>query len=252
MFVRTRGGGSPVVWIHGLGESGLCFEGVAAHARLGSWRHLLPDMPGYGRSAWPPVPLGLQGTVDHLAGWLRQHAATPVWVVGHSLGGVLAILLAERHPGVVRGLVDVDGNLSSDDCVFSAQAEAWSLDPFIHHGFEVLCQQVYRGGVEDKAQRGYYASLRLADPRTFHRHATELVALSRAGDLARRLAGLPVPHRYIAGVPRGVSPGSRSLLRRAGVASQDIQPAGHWPFIDQADAFATALARFLTATVGGA
>jgi len=100
-------------------------------------------------------------------------------------------------------------------------------------------------GLDDPAHRGYYASLRLADPRVFHRHAQDLVALSAAGDLARRLANLSMPARYLAGEPRGVSPRSVQALQAAGVPCSAVTPAGHWPFIDQPDAFAHVLVRFL-------
>jgi pimeloyl-ACP methyl ester carboxylesterase len=104
---------------------------------------------------------------------------------------------------------------------------------------------VYRAGVDDEAHRGYYASLRLCDPRVLHGHARELVELSGSERLARRLAALPQPARYLAGVPRGVVPHSLELLTEAGVPVVELTPSGHWPFIDRPDEFAAALREFL-------
>jgi pimeloyl-ACP methyl ester carboxylesterase len=254
MFVRCRvPGGRPlstVVLVHGLGESGLCFERLLGRPELGNHRLLVPDLPGYGRSAWPArrgAGSGddLAGIADHLAHWLGERGEGRVRIVGHSMGGVVGLLLAERHPDLVAGLIDVDGNKSAGDCLFSGRAAGETEDAFARGGFDEMRDDIYRQGLEDPALRGYYASLRLADPRVFHRHARELVTLSGRDDLARRLAARPEPRHYVAGSPRGACARSRELLGAAGVPTTEIAPSGHWPFIDQPDRFATLLATLL-------
>ena len=76
MVVREQGperGLGTILYIHGLGESGLSLEGIARRSELAGWRHLLPDLPGYGRSPWPELPLGLEAAMDHLAQWLETN-----------------------------------------------------------------------------------------------------------------------------------------------------------------------------------
>ncbi len=247
MFVRTRpgeAGARTLLWIHGLGESGLCFEEVARHPALDAASLVIPDLPGYGRSAWPATPATLAAIADQLAAWLRERALRPV-IVGHSMGGVIGVELAERHPDVVEQLVNVDGNVSIGDCAFSGRAAAFELPAFLDHGFAALRDVVYQGGATSPALRGYFASMALADPRAFHLHARELIAVSEPESMAARLAHLPRPVTYVAGAPDGACPRSRELLAGAGVATIEIAPAGHWPFLDQADAFAAALAATL-------
>jgi pimeloyl-ACP methyl ester carboxylesterase len=161
------------------------------------------------------------------------------------MGGVLAVLLAERHSRHVRRVIDVDGNVSLEDCVFSGQAAAMSLEQFCAGGFGDMRDQIYRQGVDDEALRGYYTSLRLCDPRAYHLSSAELIAESRPEDLAARLARLPVPVLYVAGSPRGASARSRELLARSHVPTVEISPSGHWPFIDQEAAFVASVRRFL-------
>jgi pimeloyl-ACP methyl ester carboxylesterase len=254
MFVRERawtGAENPsgtLVFVHGLGESGLCFEHLLSHPALEAWTMLIPDLPGYGRSAWPRHPASLEDHADHLAAWLAQRSmrgssplARPVTLIGHSMGGVVGILLCERHPDAVEHFIDVDGNLSLDDCVFSRQAIVQDLAEFIATGFQRLCESVYQEGFHDASRRGYYASMRLSDPRSFFRNSQELVQLSAAEALATRMGELRTRSAYIAGIPRGACARSLELLDQEGLHWIGVEDCGHWPFIDRPDEFVAIL-----------
>ena len=249
IFLREFGRGdraATVLWVHGLGESGLCFEGVLDRPELAAWRHLAPDLPGYGRTAWPGTASGLADLADLLADLAADlGGGGPVVVAGHSMGGVVALLVAERHPTLVRAVIDIDGNTTSDDCTFSGQAAAQDLAAFEDGGFDELRDRVYEAGVTQPAQRGYHASLKQAQPASFHLHSQELVAWSSTGDLARRRAAVRCPLLYVAGAPGGASAASRRLLDQARVGVAEVTPSGHWPFIDQPEAFVGVVASFL-------
>lgn len=250
MVVRRLGAGPEVVWIHGLGEHGQSFEAIARHPALAGFTHVMPDLPGYGRSAWPAVSAdegpardSLADLADQLAGWLAE--GPPRLLAGHSLGGVLATLVAERTS--VRAVLDIDGNLSRGDCTFSATAAAQDVVSFHAHGFARMRDDVYAGGLSEPALRGYHVGLTLASPEVFHANAVDLVALSTTETLAARLAATRVPALFIAGAPGGICARSHALLGEHGIRCEVIAPAGHWPFVDQPDAFAAAAAAFLRA-----
>jgi pimeloyl-[acyl-carrier protein] methyl ester esterase len=240
MTVRRWGTGPALVWIHGLGESSVSFDAIARHAALARFEHVLVDLPGYGRSPWPDVApsaaYGLDAVADRLAAWLSAMSPSPIAAIGHSMGGVLAQLVAER--GAVRAIVDVDGNLTRGDCTFSVQAIA---DPDPVRALAAVRDGVWARGQAEPALRGYHAALCFAAPHVFHRQAADLVAMSEPGDLAARLVALRVPALYIAGVPDGICPASRALLASLGARWVGIEPAGHWVYIDQPDAFARAV-----------
>jgi pimeloyl-ACP methyl ester carboxylesterase len=238
---RGAGQGTRVVWIHGLGESSVSFEPVVA--RLPGYVLVLVDLPGYGRSPWPGAALGLDEVAERLAYWLAGEP--PAVIIGHSMGGVLCTLVAEQ--AAVRGVVDIDGNLTRGDCTFSALASAYTLDDFVARGFAEMRAQVYADGAQRPELRTYHAAMCFASPPMFHRHALELVEMSTAGTLAPRLAALKVPALFVAGVPDGVCVESRALLDRLGVRWVGLEPAGHWVYLDQLARFTAEVDRFLTA-----
>jgi 3-oxoadipate enol-lactonase len=98
--IRTFEGGTgpPLLLVHGFGGAAWNFSELAP--LLPGRRLIIPDLPGHGASSPLPAPT-LTGFADVLAEVLDG----PVDVLGHSLGGVVALRLAERHPALVRRLV---------------------------------------------------------------------------------------------------------------------------------------------------
>ncbi len=217
-----------LLWVHGLGEHGGCFEAIVGHPRLTGFRSLTPDLPGYGDA--PPSGLTLAGLAEHLARWLAARGADDVTLIGHSMGGVIGVLLAERHPRAVRRLINVDGNVSSGDCTSSGR--------LVDHGRPALIAHVEEQARTDLAHRAYLPRLRATDPTTLAHHAHELVVMSALEELAARQAALAIPNVYVAGSPGGACARSIALLETAGVRTVPIAPSGHWPFIDQPELFA--------------
>lgn len=97
-----------VVFLHGLFGRGRNFSSMAARLQPEALS-LLVDLPNHGASAWT-AEFDYDAMVDALAEFLRaDFAATgPVDVVGHSMGGKVAMVLALRHPDLVRRLAVLD------------------------------------------------------------------------------------------------------------------------------------------------
>jgi 3-oxoadipate enol-lactonase len=96
------GEGPPLLLVHGLGGAAWNFTEMQPH--LAGRRLIVPDLPGHGGSS--PLPAAsLRGFADALVPLLDE----PVDVLGHSLGGVIALRLAERHPSLVRRVLVAAG-----------------------------------------------------------------------------------------------------------------------------------------------
>jgi pimeloyl-ACP methyl ester carboxylesterase len=241
-----------IVYIHGLGESGLCFERLIADDRLRRWTHLIPDLPGYGKSPWPAAPLKLEEFSDLLAQWLNEQGIKNSMIIGHSMGGVIGMILCEKYPECARVFINIEGNVSYDDCTISRTITATGLEEFISHGQERLLSKIYQGGFRDMTLRTYHASLLMCDPRSLYFNSRELVEISRSEEIPGRLSGLGVPTIYLLGSPRGTGAYSRSLLEAAGVKWVAIEDCGHWPFIEQKETFIDILVGYMNNTLGPA
>ena len=95
--------GSRVVFCHGLFGQGRNWT-QAAKALSADHRVLLLDMPNHGRSPWTETFDYLE-LADLVAAELGDE---PVALVGHSMGGKIAMCLALRHPELVERLAVVD------------------------------------------------------------------------------------------------------------------------------------------------
>ena len=108
VFVAT--GGRPfdpalpaVVMIHGAGFD---HSSWALHSRWFAhhgYSVLAPDLPGHGRSAGKPLPT-IADMADWIAALLDAAKAPKAKLVGHSMGSLIALETAARHPARVSGL----------------------------------------------------------------------------------------------------------------------------------------------------
>jgi len=103
----AAGEGAAVLLLHDAGTWSYSFR-ETIEALSDRYRVLAADLPGCGLSDKPPADdrvFDMDTLTDNLASFLRSEGAGAAVVVGHGWGGNVALALAARHPGAVRGLV---------------------------------------------------------------------------------------------------------------------------------------------------
>jgi 3-oxoadipate enol-lactonase len=112
--------------LHGwIASADLNWGGAYGPLAQAGYRVLAIDHRGHGRGLRPLVPFRLADCAADAAAALRELDAAPATVVGYSMGGAIAQLVARDHPDVVSGLV------------LSATAQHWQ-DPQTRRVFKAM------------------------------------------------------------------------------------------------------------------
>ena len=114
LYYAVQGTGRTLVLLHGGGDSGehsfeQQIELFSKHHRI-----IAPDQVGQGRTPDVPGPLSYSSMMQDTAELLHGMKIHRVDVVGFSDGGILALMLAARHPELVRRLVISGVNISPE------------------------------------------------------------------------------------------------------------------------------------------
>ncbi|MFD5768715.1 alpha/beta fold hydrolase [Streptomyces sp. NPDC127049] len=237
-WIDLPGEGPVRVFLHGLGCTAASdFAHIAAHPALGGGRALLVDLLGYGLSDRPAdFDYRPEGQAAAVAALLDHLDLTGVQLVGHSMGGAVALHLAAARPGRIARLVVAEPNLYAGGGAFSRPVARQPEEEFVRSGFARML------ALADRAD--YAARLRLADPRAVHRSAVALVegGAPEPGDV---LAGLTMPRAFLVG-EKSLPDTAAEQAAAMGVPVLEVPGAGHNMMLDNPDGFAAALAEALT------
>ena len=223
-----------IVYIHGLGTaSSSWFPYCAAHPGLREHRSILIDLLGYGYSDRPETFSYTMEDhariVAHLLDTLRLNDCI---IVGHSMGGSIAILLAQTHPDLVGSLIIAEGNLDPGPGLVSRIITSFSEADFVESGYAQ-----FMAGMLEAGARDYAHSLRAADPLAIHRSAISLIA-NRTPTYREILEGLPIPTSYIFGSDSLPDP-DEAALRDQGIHVAVVPNSGHDMMGDNPEGFSS-------------
>lgn len=114
LYVDDWGAGPPVVLAHGMWCDAGMFTGLARLLAPRA-RVLVPDFRAHGRSDVPGEEWSVGDLADDLAAMLDQLGVGPVLLAGFSMGGMMAVEFAVRHPDRLTGLVMIGSSASAED-----------------------------------------------------------------------------------------------------------------------------------------
>jgi pimeloyl-ACP methyl ester carboxylesterase len=263
---RACGDGPLIVLVHGITSSSECWREVMP--RLADrYTVVAPDLFGHGRSAKPrgDYSLGAYASgIRDLLGVLGYESGT---AVGHSLGGGVTLQFAYQFPEYTERLVlTSSGGLGKEvHPLLRAAALPGSelVLPLITSDFVLnvgtsvgrFIERIGLGTGPDLSEfaRGY-ASLADAEARQAFLHSLRAVidhGGQRVSALDRLYLAENMPTLFIWGEADPIIPIRHGRAAHAAVPNSrliEIPGAGHWPMLDDPDAFAEAVSDFVQST----
>jgi len=235
----------PILLLHGLFGSGVNWHGIAQ--QLAPRQVVVPDLRNHGRSFHDP-DFSYPSQATDLVALMDLLELERAWLVGHSMGGKVAMWLALEQPQRVAGMVAVDMAPVPYPNRFERIIEAMSVLnlrelPSRSAAHEQLAEQIPERAVRD------YLLQNLERDGDSWRWRVNLAGLQRGiGEMLGFPDSAPAPYtgpsHFIYG---GRSPymqaeqraAVRSLFPRAQL--QEVAAAGHWVYAEQPEGFLRAL-----------
>lgn len=255
--VTGRAGGEPLLLIQGLGADhrGWAFQRFALGRR---YRLYLVDNRGAGGSDKPSGTYDLEEMAEEALAVLDAEGVATAHVMGASMGGVLAQIIAVRHPERVRSLV-LACTASRHHTWRKDLLEGWA-DTAERRGMRALAPQAVRWLVGPRAHRRFHLPFRVLSPFVLNVPAHAFAAQARAilafpDDIRELLREVTVPTMVIVGSQDILTPLADSeelceLLPHAEL--HVIGGAAHGLMVEHAGTFNERVLDFLGRTVAAA
>ncbi len=234
--------GTPIVLVHGLGSRSSDWLPVARRLAR-HHRVVLVELPGHGETALPD-PLTLDAAAGSIDLGLAPAGDTPVILVGHSIGGLVAAAVAVRDPARVCGLVLVEAALSPQLDSAGCATVCRQLD----RGYDALLRSAYGAFGRDSVQGAtLYAEAATCDSVAMKRW----IRLAVSEDFSQRAAAIRCPVLAILAErtwPRDESWAAEArelgLDRIARLEPVRLAGCGHFVMLDRPADVAAAIERF--------
>ncbi|WP_367375502.1 alpha/beta fold hydrolase [Pseudomonas lini] len=218
---------APIVFLHGFGSTKEDYADIVQQAAFAGHPFVAYDAPGCGDSQCSDlsrisIPFLLKTALQVLEhfGIERFH------LVGHSTGGLTALMLAHQCPDRVLSFVDIEGNIAPEDCFLSRQIVDYPADdPEVF--FTAFIERARHAPAYASAL--YSASLRHKVRAGAVRGIFEsMVDLSDNADLMGKFLGLQCPRMFMYG-EQNASLSYLPHIQAQGVRLAPIAQCGHFP-----------------------
>ena len=239
----------PLVMVHGLFgplrffQPSIRMSGITVHT---------PDMLGYdARATQGALTLDIQA--NEIVRFLRALDAGPCHLLGHSVGGVVAILAAELAPQLVKNIISVEGNFTLDDAfmcrrIAPLSAAEWQLE--LQHIQSQPAEWLIQGGISVTNER-----LQMAHCILYNQSAATLQVIARSVvketadpaylDNVKNLMKYGMPLHLVAGSRSAEKWNVPEWVRQGAASSLVLADCGHMMMLENPDLFCNSLMELL-------
>jgi pimeloyl-ACP methyl ester carboxylesterase len=237
-----------VVFVHGAANDHSAFLLQSRYFAYHGCNALAVDLPGHGRSAGPPLA-AIPGMADWLAALIEATGIETAALVGHSMGSLVTLECAARHPGRVRALalIGTCAPMPVGDALMAAAREdshaaldmlnIWGHSPAAQLGGNTVPGMWMTGA--------YVRLLERAKPQVLH---ADLRACDDYAEGVASAARVKCPTLFVLGSRDLMTPPRNAQALRAaipGARTVMLDGAGHALLAERPDAVLDALIGFV-------
>ncbi|MFV9657679.1 alpha/beta hydrolase [Pseudomonas sp. KB-10] len=223
-----RGGDkAPIVFLHGFGSTKEDYADIVRYAAFNGHPFLAYDAPGCGETRCADLArIGIPLLVNTALAMLEHFDIQRFHLVGHSMGGLTALMLAHQHPERVLSFVDIEGNIAPEDCFLSRQIHDYAredaerfFDDFIERTRHApaYASALYAASLRHKVRAGAVRGI-----------FESMVEQSDHGELMDKFLALPCPRMFMYG-EQNTSLSYLAYIQSQGVHLAQIRNCGHFP-----------------------
>lgn len=225
--IHRDGARAPIVFLHGFGSTKEDYADIVLQQAFDGHPFVAFDAPGCGESHCADlsainIPFLLETALQVLAHLQVER----FHLVGHSMGGLTALMLAHHCPERLLSFTDIEGNIAPEDCFLSRQIVDYPADD---------PEAFFTAFIERTRQAPAYASALYAASLRHKVRAgavrgifESMVQLSDNADLMGKFLGLPCPKLFMYG-EQNATLSYLPHIQASGVRLAPIAQSGHFP-----------------------
>lgn len=244
--ISRQGKLAPIVFLHGFGSTKEDYADIAIRRAFAGRAFLAYDAPGCGESACGDLrKVNIPFLVETAKKMLAHAGIDRFHLVGHSMGGLTALMLAHELRDRVLSFIDIEGNVAPEDCFLSRQIVDFPTDDpqvffaeFIERNWHSsqYSSPLYAASLRHKVRAQAVSGI-----------FTSMVHLSDYGALMEKFLSLPFPRMFMYGVQNNHLT-YLPLLAASGVELAEISECAHFPMYSNPVEMWQRIASFLAST----
>ena len=237
-----------IIYFHGLGCQKEDFINIAHNSQLKSFSHFAFDFPGSGRAPYPKnAYLDFYDLVEITHKVLKKLKIKKLILVGHSSGGIVAVLYADKHPEMVEKLINIEGTLLPEKNWYSEKIKksGFNFDLFKSEILPKMMEEIETAANKYPGHRKYLESLKYISLPSFFHYRVSHAKVSNELSLMKLYLGLSMSTLFVSGSKHFAFRPVLKYLKKNGAKVVVISKSHHFSFHENLKEFCGQIEKFL-------